>query len=144
MAGRTCAGWRFPTEKQARTEKTLMRMQQNITPLDSESRAAPSTSAGPGDPMPGAYWAASSPSLWLVRSPASTSATAACERSRASGFRAAAAIVPSRFRRRTLSASTGSTPFWKDVGMKLLDSGCQERTGVREYDGCWPSYDLQA
>jgi hypothetical protein len=35
----------------------------------------------------------------------------------------------------------GEHAIWKDVGMKLLDNGCQERTGVREDDGCWPSYD---
>ncbi|MDB5616207.1 hypothetical protein [Tardiphaga sp.] len=35
----------------------------------------------------------------------------------------------------------GPHAIWKDVGMKLLDNGCQQRTGVREDDGCWPSYE---
>jgi hypothetical protein len=29
---------------------------------------------------------------------------------------------------------------WKDVGMKLLDEGCGERTGHLEEDGCWTSF----
>ncbi|MGM4886433.1 hypothetical protein [Tardiphaga sp. 11_C7_N12_6] len=36
----------------------------------------------------------------------------------------------------------GAHAAWKDVGMKLLDNGCQERTGRLEEDGCWPSFDI--
>lgn len=35
----------------------------------------------------------------------------------------------------------GQHAIWKDVGRKLLDNGCQQRTGSREDDGCWPSFD---
>lgn len=35
----------------------------------------------------------------------------------------------------------GRNKIWKDVGRKLLDGNCQERTGSHEDDGCWPSYD---
>jgi hypothetical protein len=35
----------------------------------------------------------------------------------------------------------GALALWKNVGMKMLDNVCQERTGVREDDGCWPSYE---
>jgi hypothetical protein len=35
----------------------------------------------------------------------------------------------------------GAHAIWKDVGMKLLDNGCQERTGRLEEDGCWPSFE---
>lgn len=27
--------------------------------------------------------------------------------------------------------------IWKDVGGRLLDTGCQQRTGNRDSDGCW-------
>lgn len=35
----------------------------------------------------------------------------------------------------------GPEAVWRDVGLKLLDTTCQERTGRHEEDGCWPSYD---
>ncbi|MEH2472535.1 hypothetical protein V1281_006276 [Nitrobacteraceae bacterium AZCC 2161] len=37
----------------------------------------------------------------------------------------------------------GSHAIWKDVGGKLLDDGCQKRTGRLEEDGCWPSFEEQ-
>jgi hypothetical protein len=30
---------------------------------------------------------------------------------------------------------------WRDVGQRLLDNTCTQRTGRHEEDGCWPSYD---
>jgi hypothetical protein len=35
----------------------------------------------------------------------------------------------------------GDHAVWKDDGRKLLDNGCQERTGRLEEDGCWPSFE---
>ncbi len=35
----------------------------------------------------------------------------------------------------------GQHAIWKDVGMRLLDNTCQERTGRYEEDGCWPSFE---
>jgi hypothetical protein len=32
--------------------------------------------------------------------------------------------------------------IWKDVGLRLLDNTCTQRTGRNEEDGCWPSYDM--
>lgn len=34
----------------------------------------------------------------------------------------------------------GPHAIWKEVGQKLLDDGCQHRTGRHEEDGCWPSW----
>lgn len=34
----------------------------------------------------------------------------------------------------------GECTFWKDVGLRLLDDTCTQRTGRYEEDGCWPSY----
>lgn len=36
----------------------------------------------------------------------------------------------------------GKHAVWKEVGTKLLDGTCQERTGSREDDGCWPAFDM--
>lgn len=35
----------------------------------------------------------------------------------------------------------GPDALWKDVGQRLLDNTCTQRTGRHEEDGCWPSYD---
>lgn len=32
----------------------------------------------------------------------------------------------------------GSDALWKDVGQRLLDNTCTQRTGRYEEDGCWP------
>lgn len=34
----------------------------------------------------------------------------------------------------------GPHAVWKDVGLRLLDNTCQQRTGRLEEDGCWPSW----
>ncbi|WP_347339926.1 hypothetical protein [Bradyrhizobium guangzhouense] len=36
----------------------------------------------------------------------------------------------------------GSDAIWRDVGQRLLDNTCAQRTGRHEEDGCWPSYDV--
>jgi hypothetical protein len=35
----------------------------------------------------------------------------------------------------------GARAIWKDVGQRLLDDTCSERTGRHEEDGCWPSFE---
>jgi hypothetical protein len=35
----------------------------------------------------------------------------------------------------------GESTVWKDVGQRLLNNTCTQRTGRHEEDGCWPSYD---
>jgi hypothetical protein len=35
----------------------------------------------------------------------------------------------------------GAQAVWKDVGQRLLDDTCSERTGSYEDDGCWPSFE---
>ncbi|WGD52388.1 hypothetical protein QA641_00060 [Bradyrhizobium sp. CB1650] len=34
----------------------------------------------------------------------------------------------------------GPDALWKDVGQRLLDNMCTQRTGRHEEDGCWPDY----
>lgn len=35
----------------------------------------------------------------------------------------------------------GPDAIWRDIGQRLLDNTCSQRTGRHEEDGCWPSYD---
>jgi hypothetical protein len=35
----------------------------------------------------------------------------------------------------------GQSAVWKDVGLRLLDGTCTQRTGRHEEDGCWPLCD---
>ncbi|WP_247495108.1 hypothetical protein [Bradyrhizobium sp. 164] len=35
----------------------------------------------------------------------------------------------------------GPDAIWRDVGQRLLDNTCTNRTGRHEEDGCWPSFD---
>jgi hypothetical protein len=35
----------------------------------------------------------------------------------------------------------GGNALWKQIGQRLLDDTCQERTGRHEEDGCWPTFD---
>jgi hypothetical protein len=34
----------------------------------------------------------------------------------------------------------GAQAVWKDVGQRLLDNTCTQRTGCHEEDGCWPVF----
>ncbi|TMJ48862.1 MAG: hypothetical protein E6G85_23225 [Alphaproteobacteria bacterium] len=36
----------------------------------------------------------------------------------------------------------GQRAIWKDVGRRLLDDTCTQRTGRHEEDGCWAFYDV--
>jgi len=35
----------------------------------------------------------------------------------------------------------GQQANWKEVGQRLLDNTCQNRTGRHEEDGCWPAFE---
>jgi hypothetical protein len=37
----------------------------------------------------------------------------------------------------------GPHAVWKDVGLRLLDDGCEHRSGRHEEDGCWPDFRSQ-
>lgn len=36
----------------------------------------------------------------------------------------------------------GPDAVWRDVGQRLLDNTCTQRTGRHEEDGCWPTYEM--
>jgi hypothetical protein len=35
----------------------------------------------------------------------------------------------------------GPDAIWRDVGQRLLDNTCSQRTGRHEEDGCWPQFE---
>jgi hypothetical protein len=35
----------------------------------------------------------------------------------------------------------GQQASWREVGQRLLDDTCQNRTGRHEEDGCWPAFE---
>lgn len=35
----------------------------------------------------------------------------------------------------------GPDALWRDVGQRLLDNTCSQRTGRHEEDGCWPAFE---
>jgi hypothetical protein len=35
----------------------------------------------------------------------------------------------------------GREALWKEVGRRLLDNTCTQRTGRHEEDGCWPAFE---
>jgi hypothetical protein len=35
----------------------------------------------------------------------------------------------------------GAHAVWKDVGGRILDNTCRQRTGSRDDDGCWPNFE---
>ena len=57
------------------------------------------------------------------------------------GSPAAAAAAPSRSRKADATRLHGEKAVWKDVGQRLLDNTCQQRTGRHEEDGCWPAFE---
>ncbi|MCK1478856.1 hypothetical protein ABIB06_006315 [Bradyrhizobium sp. LB8.2] len=35
----------------------------------------------------------------------------------------------------------GPEAIWRDIGQRLLDNTCTQRTGRHEEDGCWPRFE---
>ena len=101
---------------------------------------------GPGDPMPAEYWNA------LMGDPRAGSGPATPTPS----LRALRlSEIPQHILRVACSRCTriveiqkadalrlyGRDAIWKQVGQRLLDDTCQQRTGSHEDDGCWPSFE---
>jgi hypothetical protein len=38
----------------------------------------------------------------------------------------------------------GADALWKNVGQRMLDQTCTNRTGSHEDDGCWPDWSAQS
>ncbi|MCX7318817.1 MAG: hypothetical protein NT113_04730 [Hyphomicrobiales bacterium] len=142
MAGRRVADWRFPTPKQERAEETarnMARAAQARLPVD--DTPPPMPAVGPADPMPDSYWESilTDPRAEATRPPPSYNPRRLADARREAirfeclrCFRIVEVTVSD-----AIKLYGGQAPT-KDVGRKLLEQGCQSRTGSRDDDGCWP------
>ncbi|MBN9007565.1 MAG: hypothetical protein J0H40_19380 [Rhizobiales bacterium] len=125
MASRRCADWRFPTEKQARAEETARRLRANAPPTRTDEEC---------------WWDSvlSDPRAATPRpSPARSLKDIKSELLRVECLRCMRIVEIQRLDAVRLY---GGEVTWKAVGQKLLDDGCQHRTGRHEEDGCWPDF----
>jgi hypothetical protein len=126
------ASWRFPTMKQI----------QKLADAPLVGKNPPPTPAvGPADDLPPAYWQA------LFRDPRADAACAErlvqeCRLSqiglhvlRVSCSRCARIV---EIQKADAVRLYGPQAVWKDVGQRLLDNTCTQRTGRH---GCWPSFE---
>ncbi|WP_312015169.1 hypothetical protein [Bradyrhizobium lablabi] len=106
--------------------------------------ASPAPAVGPADDLPSAYWQA------LFKDPRADAACAKrlvqeCSLSeigrhvlRVSCSRCARIV---EIQKADAVRLYGPHVVWKDVGQKLLNNTCTQRTGRHEEDGCWPSFE---
>jgi hypothetical protein len=74
----------------------------------------------------------------LPGNPGCPSSSCGCRRSRANYSRSNAPAA--QIQRLDAIKLYGPHAVWEDVGQRLLDDGCQFRTGRHEEDGCWPGW----
>jgi hypothetical protein len=156
MAGRRCADWRFPTPKQAKAEETARRMREaaaDVRNSGPEPVSDPSSlhqplrtpridDPGPDSALPAEYWdavlrdprAAGRP--WLPVSQMRLSEIPR-ELLRVECLRCFRTVEIQRLDAVKLY---GPHATGREVGNRLLDNGCQHRTGRHEEDGCWPDF----
>jgi hypothetical protein len=98
--------------------------------------------AAPDGPLPTEYWDS------LLRDPRAGATGAQMRQRQLSEIRRHVLRVSCRRCERTVEIQTvdavrlyGGKAIWKEVGQRLLDDTCQQRTGSHEDDGCWPSFE---
>lgn len=130
------ASWRMPTRKQI--EKMAAAVGR---------KAPPAPVMGPNEDLPPEYWRA------LLEDPradgGSLNDNIASVRTRLGQIPQHLLRVGCRRCGRTVEIQKadaarlyGPDAIWKDVGQRLLDNTCTQRTRRHEEDGCWPSYDM--
>jgi hypothetical protein len=124
------ASWRMPTPKQ---------MEKLTTEVARRPAAPP---ASPDGPLPAEYWDS------VLKDPRAQADGAQIRQRRLSEIQRHALRVSCRRCERTVEIQTvdairlyGGMATWKEVGQRLLDDTCQQRTGRHEEDGCWPAFD---
>jgi len=105
----------------------------------------PSTPAvGPADDLPAAYWASL---LGDARGGAARAEKPIQAHKLSEISRHMLRVTCSRCERIVEIQKTDATRFygadaiWREVGQRLLNNTCTERTGHHEEDGCWPSFE---
>jgi hypothetical protein len=129
------ASWRMPTPKQV--EKLA---------AAAVGRNLPATrTPGPADEMPPEYWQAV---LDDASADARRSVGNPIQKQRLCDIQRHVLRVSCRRCGRTVEIQkahavrlAGPQAVWKDVGQRLLDDICQQRTGRHEEDGCWPAFE---
>ncbi|PSO26472.1 hypothetical protein [Bradyrhizobium sp. MOS002] len=129
------ASWRMPTRKQM----------DRIASAGGR-RAAPARGLAPEDDLPPEYWQALLGDARVHRN-SSSPRPSECQL-RLGQIPAHLLRVGCRRCGRTVEIQKidatrlyGLDAIWRDVGQRLLDGTCSQRTGRHEEDGCWPSYD---
>jgi hypothetical protein len=131
MASRRPADWRFPTEKQRRAEETARLIRRDPEPPTNPSPpVTDDTDPGWWDAVLADQRAAGPPRLPIQ---ARRLAEIPREILRVECLRCFRAV---EIRRDDAVRLYGPHAIWKDVGGKLLEDGCQARTGNRDQDGC--------
>jgi hypothetical protein len=127
------ASWRMPTRKQMEKQAVAAAARGNV----------PSTrTPGPGDEMPPEYWQAvlDEAEAGMPGSSIRTQQLADIQRHllRVACRRCGRTV---EIQKADAVRLAGPQAVWKDVGQRLLDDTCQQRTGRHEEDGCWPSFE---
>ncbi|UQR62980.1 hypothetical protein LRP30_40655 [Bradyrhizobium sp. C-145] len=131
------ASWRFPTMKQ---------IQKLASDLRVDQKRPPAPAVGPADDLPVEYWQA------LLDDPRADGANL---RGRPPERSLRLDQIPSHLLRvgcrrcgRTVEIQKvdavrfyGPDAAWRNVGQRLLENTCSERTGRHEEDGCWPLFE---
>lgn len=120
------------------------------TPKQMQKMAAirsmpPKTGLAPNDDLPPEYWQALLDDPHAETRPASPSGgtlrlSQVPQHLLRLGCRRCARVV--EIQKADAVRLYGPDALWKDVGQRLLDATCTQRTGRYEEDGCWPSYDM--
>ncbi len=106
--------------------------------------APPAPAVGPADDLPPAYWAAL---LGDARADVGRAGNPIQTRKLSKIGRHVLRVSCSRCERiveiqkADVLRLYGPDAVWRDVGQRLLDNTCQQRTGRYEEDGCWPSFE---
>lgn len=128
------ASWRFPTRQQ---------MEKLASSPETSRETPPTPAVGPADDLPLEYWRAL---LEDARAEA---------RAGPSGAALRLSQIPEHLLKvgcgrcgRTVDIQKadaarlyGPDALWKNVGQRLLDNTCTQRTGRHEEDGCWPRFE---
>ena len=131
------ASWRVPTEKQ---------MEKLAATAAARGNVPPTRTPGPGDEMPPEYWQnllddpladakgeTVGPSVRLLR------LSEISQHVLRVSCRRCARIL--EIHKADATRLYGEKAIWKDVGQRLLDNTCRQRTGRHEEDGCWPAFE---
>lgn len=126
------ASWRMPTPKQM--EKMAALVRKNV-PRE--------RGLAPHDDLPQEYWEAllddPRAEARSVPSGAGLRLSQIPQHILRVGCRRCARVV--EIQKADAARLYGPDALWKDVGQRLLDNTCTQRTGRHEEDGCWPAFE---